>query len=92
MWPRSWLRRSTISSSVNRASFARVPVPAAYGLLAAALAAIAMLPSLRPAGWSLTVLPRVGEGSALAATARQLDPGFRLVFPRCRSVRRSALP
>jgi len=54
-------------------------VPLAYGLLAAVLAAIAMLPSLRPAGWSLTVLPRVGTGSALAATAKQVDPGFRLV-------------
>lgn len=40
---------------------------------------IAMIPSLRPAGWSLTVLPRVGAGSAMAASAKAVDPGFRLV-------------
>jgi len=56
-----------------------MPVPLAYGLLAAVLAAIAMVPSLRPAGWSATALPRVGTGSALASTAKQVDPGFRLV-------------
>ena len=57
----------------------RVRVPAAYGLLAALLTVIAMIPSLRPAGWSLTVLPRVGAGSAMAASAKAVDPGFRLV-------------
>jgi type IV secretory pathway TrbD component len=67
-------------------------VPLAYGLLAAVLTVIAMLPSLRPAGRSLTVLPRVGAGSALAATEKRVDPGFRLVFARRCSVRRSALP
>ena len=57
----------------------RVRVLAAYGLLAALLTVIAMIPSLRPAGWSLTILPRVGTGSAMAASAKAVDPGFRLV-------------
>jgi hypothetical protein len=55
------------------------PAPAAYGVLAVAVAVVAMLPALRPAGWSLTILPRVGEGTQMAQIARKHDPGFRLV-------------
>src|SRR5262249_8542025 len=43
------------------------------------LAVVAMIPSLRPAGWSVTALPRVGAGTAMAAKARRIDPSFRLV-------------
>jgi hypothetical protein len=57
----------------------RLLAPAACGLLAVGLALIAMLPSLRPAHWSLTVLPRVGAGTGMGAAARAIDPGFRLV-------------
>ena len=73
------LRRSTISSSVLRLPSDRFRIPAAYGLLAALLTAITMIPSLRPAGWSLTVLPRVSAGTAMGAAARSVDPGFRVV-------------
>jgi hypothetical protein len=38
-----------------------------------------MVPALRPAGWNLTILPRVGEGTVMAKVARQRDPSFRLV-------------
>ena len=54
-------------------------MPAAYGLLAALLTAIAMIPSLRPAGWSLTALPRVSAGTGMGAAAKAVDPGFRVV-------------
>jgi len=54
-------------------------VPVACGLLAVALSIITMVPSLRPAGWSLTVLPRVGDTGPMAAAARTIDPGFRTV-------------
>jgi hypothetical protein len=43
------------------------------------LAVVAMIPSLRPAGWSVTVLPRVPDGTAMARSARAVDPSFRLV-------------
>ena len=56
-------------------------VPVACGLLAVALAAGAMLPSLRPAGWSLTVLPRVDTNTPMGADARSIDPGFHTVHP-----------
>jgi hypothetical protein len=56
-------------------------VPAGCALLAAVLVAIAAVPSLRPAGWSLTVLPRVDAATGMGAAARQLDPGFRTVHP-----------
>jgi len=64
---------------VPRLSSDRVRVPAAYGLLAGVLTVVTMIPSLRPAGWSLTVLPRVQAGTAMAASAKAVDPGFRLV-------------
>ena len=63
--------RSSMSSSVL--------VPIAYGALAVLLAVVAMIPSLRPAGWSVTVLPRVQSGTAMARQATRIDPGFRLV-------------
>lgn len=40
-----------------------------------------MVPSLRPAGWSLTVLPRVDTDTGMGAAARARDPGFRTVHP-----------
>jgi hypothetical protein len=46
-----------------------------------AITAVAMVPTLRPAGWSLTALPRVDATTALGAAARSLDPGFRTVHP-----------
>jgi hypothetical protein len=55
------------------------PAPAAYGVLAVAVAVLALLPALRPAGWSLTILPRVGAGTQMAQVAREHDPGFHLV-------------
>jgi hypothetical protein len=54
-------------------------VPAACGAAAVLAALVAMLPALRPAGWSLTVLPRVGEGTLMAKAARERDPSFRVV-------------
>jgi hypothetical protein len=50
-----------------------------YGLVAVILAVVAMIPSLRSAGWSVTALPRVGSGTAMADAARRVDPSFRLV-------------
>lgn len=55
--------------------------PAASGLLAVVLTVVAMVPSLRPAGWSVTVLPRVDSNTLMGAAARRIDPGFRLVHP-----------
>ncbi len=54
-------------------------MPGAYGLLAVILALVVMIPSLRPAGWSTTVLPRVGADTAMGRSARAVDPSFRLV-------------
>jgi hypothetical protein len=56
-------------------------VPAACAVLAAALTIVAMVPSLRPAGWSLTVLPRVDSAGGMGAAAHARDPGFRTVHP-----------
>lgn len=53
--------------------------PFAYGVLAASLAFVAMIPSLRPAGWDVTALPRVGAGTPMAQKARSVDSSFRLV-------------
>ena len=41
-----------------------------------------MISTLRPAGWSLSALPRVDSKTAMGAAARALDPGFRTVHPR----------
>jgi hypothetical protein len=57
----------------------RLLVPGAYGVLAVILAIVAMIPSLRPAGWSTTVLPRVGAGTPMGGSAKAIDPSFRLV-------------
>src|SRR4051794_41977284 len=57
----------------------RSPVPVAYGLLAVLLAIIVMIPSLRPAGWSVTVLPRVDARTGMGQAARTIDPSFRPV-------------
>lgn len=56
-------------------------VPAACGLLAVVVAVGAILPALRPAGWSLTVLPRVDAATGMGQAAKKLDPGFRVVHP-----------
>lgn len=56
-------------------------VPVACGALAVGLAVLAMLPSLRPAGWSLTVLPRVDTDTPMGADARAIDPSFHTVHP-----------
>lgn len=50
-----------------------------YGLAGVLLAILAMIPSLRSAGWSITALPRVGAGTPMAQAARAVDPSFRLV-------------
>jgi hypothetical protein len=51
------------------------------GVLAVLVAGIAMIPTLRPAGWSLSALPRVDSKTGVGAAARALDPGFRTVHP-----------
>jgi hypothetical protein len=51
------------------------------GLLAVVLAAVAMIATVRNAGWSLTALPRVDAKTELGAAARALDPGFHAVHP-----------
>jgi hypothetical protein len=51
------------------------------GLLAVLVAVIAMIPTLRTAGWSLTSLPRVDSKTSMGAAAHALDPGFRTVHP-----------
>lgn len=56
-------------------------MPTACGCLAVGLAVIAMIPSLRPAGWSVTVLPRVDANGPMGQAAKAVDPGFRLVSP-----------
>jgi hypothetical protein len=57
----------------------RLLVPGAYGVLAVILAIAAMIPSLRPAGWSTTALPRVGAGTPMGREAKAIDPSFQLV-------------
>jgi hypothetical protein len=47
------------------------------GLLAVLAVGLAMIPTLRSAGWSLTSLPRVDSKTMLGAAARAVDPGFR---------------
>lgn len=51
----------------------------ACGLLAVLLAVAVMVPTLRSAGWNLTVLPHVDSTTNLGAAARALDPGFHTV-------------
>lgn len=51
------------------------------GLLALLVAVIAMVATLRPAGWSLSALPRVDSKTGMGAAARALDPSFRTVHP-----------
>src|SRR5439155_1535960 len=50
-----------------------------FGLLAATVAVIGLIPTLRAADWSLTTLPRVGANTAMAGAARAVDPGFHTV-------------
>jgi hypothetical protein len=56
-----------------------VPLPLAAGALALVAATLAVVPSLRPAGWDVTALPRVASNTALGADARRIDPGFQTV-------------
>jgi hypothetical protein len=53
--------------------------PVAYGVLAIATTTLALIPVLRPAGWSVTVVPRVAANTAMGEAARKTDPGFRTV-------------
>jgi len=48
-------------------------------VLALAVGALALVPSLRPAGWDVTALPRVATGTPLGTAAKQIDPGFHTV-------------
>jgi hypothetical protein len=57
------------------------PPALACGILAVALTAAAMIPTLRNADWSLTALPRVDSQTKLGTVARAIDPGFRTVHP-----------
>jgi hypothetical protein len=68
-----------LRSTIVRVSRATRLIPLVCGTVAVAAALVAMLPALRPAGWSLTILPRVGEGTLMARAARERDPSFRLV-------------
>jgi hypothetical protein len=54
-------------------------VPAACATLAVCAAIVALIPVLRPAGWNLTVLPRVAANTGMGEAARARDPGFRTV-------------
>jgi hypothetical protein len=45
------------------------------------LTVVAMVPTLRSAGWSLSALPRVDAKTKLGAAARAVDPGFRTIHP-----------
>jgi len=51
-----------------------LPVPLASGALALVVASLALIPSLRPVGWDVTALPRIGP--TLGAAAQRIDPGF----------------
>jgi hypothetical protein len=53
--------------------------PVAYGVLAVATTALALIPVLRPADWSLTALPRVATSTLMGQAARAHDPGFHTV-------------
>jgi hypothetical protein len=53
--------------------------PLTAGALALAVVSAVLVPSLRPAGWNVTVLPRVGAVGPLAAAAERVDPGFHTV-------------
>jgi hypothetical protein len=56
-------------------------VPAVCGVLAVVATLAVAAPSLRPAGWSLTVLPRVDSNTGMGAAARGVDPSFHTVSP-----------
>jgi hypothetical protein len=61
------------------ATRSRTLVPAACGVLAVVAALVALIPVLRPAGWSLTALPRVDANTGMGAAALARDPGFHTV-------------
>jgi hypothetical protein len=50
-----------------------------FGLLAATVSGIAMIPTLRSADWSLTALPRVAAKTGMGSAARAVDPAFHTV-------------
>jgi hypothetical protein len=69
-----------IERSIVRSLMSRVlPVPVAAGAFALLVATLAIVPSLRPAGWDVSTLPRVRSSSPLGAAAERIDPGFRTV-------------
>jgi hypothetical protein len=70
---------STLSADVLGSTSERLLVPGACGLLALILATATLVPALRPEGWSVTALPRVGAGTPMGQAATTIDPSFRLV-------------
>ena len=56
-----------------------LPVPLAAGALALVAATLVLVPSLRPVGWNITALPRVGSHGPLGADARRIDPSFHTI-------------
>ena len=56
-----------------------LPLPLAAGALALIAATLVLVPSLRPVGWNITALPRVGSHGPLGADARRIDPSFRTI-------------
>jgi hypothetical protein len=56
-----------------------VPPEAVAAALALALAGVVAAATLRPDGWNVTSLPRVGSGTELAAVAHRVDHGFATV-------------
>ena len=56
-----------------------LPVPLAAGALALVAATLALVPSLRPVGWDVTALPRVGSHGPLGTAAHRIDPGFHTI-------------
>ena len=66
--------------SISSALTSRVlPVPLAAGVLALVAATLVLVASLRPAGWNVTALPRVGSHGPLGADAHRIDPGFHTI-------------
>src|SRR6266566_1457431 len=69
------IERSMVRSLTSRV----VPLPLAAGAVALVAATLAVVPSLRPAGWDVTALPRIASNTPLGADARRIDPGFHTV-------------
>src|SRR5438067_4133626 len=70
-----------MESSMLGPATGRVLAPALAAALAVAVAGAALVPTLRPAAWNVTVLPRVDSATPLGAAAKRVDHGFRTVHP-----------